>query len=300
MIFSDATYNGITLSRFVRGSGFQAEAIPSDRITIRSTRDPLPAQPGIQRYLDEYGSRLMEIRGWIKGTSESDLYDKEKSLSAAFDIKNLESSYAATFGFAPFDWTDPGQSASRYYLKPLQNTLNIQENRTGLSRGFSVLMEARDPTRYSQTSTAYTITVSSIGTGGSGFPVSFPILFSAAYGTAQTTVTNSGSVEVYPDSIYLYGPPSGTWTAPSVTNTTSGDAIVFTSDVTLTTGQYVVINPRLATAQKYNGSSLVDVSAYIISSSIFWTVAPGNSIVTISGSSTPVSSYAVITIISSY
>lgn len=297
MIFSTFTYNGITFSRFIRGSGFQADAITGDRIQIRSTRDPLPAQDGIQRYLDYYGSRLLEIRGWVKGTSESDLYDNINALIAAFDIHALETS--GNYGFQPLQWTDPGQGSSRYNVKPLNNTLTVSEQRTGLARGFSVLLEAKDPIKYTNTSTTTTITISTVGGSSSAFPFIFPVIFSSIASFGVGTITNTGSVAVFPQSIKLYGFTGGTWVAPKITNSTNGEFIQFTSTVTLTSGQYVLVDPAVGTAQKYNGSAFEDVTAYITSDSTFWKVEPGSNTIRIEGSATVNGDYAEITVISS-
>lgn len=298
MIHSDFTYSGITFSKFVRTSGYMASAVTGDRIQIRSTRDPLPSQDGIQRYIDKYGSRLLEISGWVKGSSESDLYDKVEALRIAFDIKTLEA--AGNYGFQPLDWTDPGQSAARYYVKPLNNTLIVTNKRTGLSLKFSVLLEAKDPLKYQATSTTYTITIDTAAAGGSDFPIEFPVPFSSSTNYGQGTVTNSGSQDVFPQTIKLYGTSAGVWTAPKITNLTTGEVIEFTSDVSISDGEYVLITPSVGTAAKYNGSAFEDIAAYITSASIMWKLPSGNSTIRIEGSTSPDGAYAEVLVISSY
>jgi hypothetical protein len=293
------TYNGITFNRFVRTSGYMASVVTGDRITIRSTRDPLPSQNGIQRYIDKYGSRLLEIKGFIKGSSETDLYDKIGSLQAAFDIGNLEDVGLA--GFQALDWTDPGQSPARYYVKPLNNTLVVQEKRTGLAREFSVLLEAKDPTKYSSTTSTLTLTVVSTGGTGSSHPFVFPVIFSSASGYVEGTIINTGSTAVYPSSIVLTGPASGTWTAPKVTNITTGESIQFTSSVTLAVGETITISPAAGTVTKTtSGGTSTDLSAYLISSSIYWQVQSGSNTIRLEGSSLPLGSSALITVVNSY
>lgn len=294
MIFSNPTYNGITFSRFVRGSGYQAELVSGDRIQIRSTIDPLPGQSGIQRYIDQYGARLMQLRGAVKGTTETDLYTKINALIQAFDIKQLEANF--TYGFAPLDWTDPGQPPARYYLKPINDTLVISEDRTGLARKFSVLLQAKNPTKYNTNQFTYTITVQNTG-GNSGFAFGFPVGFSSVSGAAASTIPNGGSAAVFPESITLGGPPSGSWVGPRITNQTTGFFIQFNSSVTLAAGESILIRPALGTAVKIltNGTS-VDVTGSLVPSSSFWTLQAGNNTIQIDGSAVSAGSYATIVV----
>lgn len=291
MIFSDFTYNSVTFHRFIRTSGYMASVIRGDRIQIRTTKDGLPSQDGIQRYIDYYGSRLMEVNGFIKGSSEIDLYNKINALQDAFDIHKLES--IAEYGFAPLEWTDPGQETSRYYLKPLGNTLIISEDRTGLSRRFSVLMEAKDPVKYLSAEEDFTVMVSDTD-GSSNFPVGFPVAFGGVKNTGTGTVTNAGSSAIYPRYIRLYA-VTATWIAPKITNVTTGDYTGFTGSVLITVGQYVEINPSLGSVRLYSidGTS-VDISSYLLAGSTFWKYNSGDNITEITGSSVGESSYASI------
>jgi len=300
MIYSDFTYNNITFSRFARTSGYQAEAISGDRIQIRSTRDPLPSQNGIQRYIDFYGSRLLEIRGFVKGSSESDLYTKIQSLITAFDIKNLEAAASSNYGFSPLQWTDPGQAIARYYVKPINNTLVVQEARTGLARQFSVLLEAKDPVKYSATQTLYTITPTAAGSS-SAFSFRFPVAFASSTASGSTTVVNSGSNQIYPVSIIFYGPSSGSWTGAKITNSTTGKFLGLNSSFGIGVGESVRFNPSVGTALYYlSNGSYSDITAQITASSTYWKLAVGNNTILVEGNSFPATAYATIDVIQSF
>jgi hypothetical protein len=298
MVFSDFTYAGITFNRFVRTSGYMASVVAGDRIQIRTTKDPLPSQDGIQRYLDYYGSRLLELRGSVKGSSESDLYTKINGLFSAFDILSLEDQ--GNYGFLPLEWTDPGQSTARYYVKPLNNTIIIQEARTGLSRQFSVLLEAKDPIKYSDDQTTYTITPASSGSS-SEFPFTFPVAFSASSASGSTTIVNSGTSPVFPNSVILYGPSSGGWTGAKITNSTSGEYIGLLSSFSIGVGERVELLPATGQALYYlSNGTYSDVSASLIAGSTYWKIQPGSNNILLEGSSFPSTAYATLTVRNSF
>lgn len=295
MIFSDFTYNSITFNRFVRSTGYMASAIRGDRIQIRTTKDPLPSQDGIQRYIDYYGSRLLEINGFVKGISEADLYEKINALQKAFDINTLQDNESYDYGFLPLEWTDPGQTASRYYVKPIANTLIISEQRDGLARRFSVLMEAKDPKKYGTVQTSYTINISDTG-GASQFPFAFPVAFGSSVGTGSTTINNDSDSSEIIDEIKLVGPTSGTWTGAKVTNTTTGKYIGFISSFAISTGEYISILPTGEVRWYQSNGTYIDGSVYLLAGSSFFKLESGDNTILIEGASIPSTAYAIITL----
>lgn len=303
MVFTDFTYAGVTFNRFVRTSGYMADVVQGDRIQIRSTEDPLPSQNGIQHYIDYYGARLLEIKGSVKGSTEVDLYDKIEALYTAFDVKRLEESYEDLSGFAPLEWTDPGQKAARYYVKPIQRTIIITEGRTGLARQFSILLEAKDPTKYASDPVVTTIVVdtSGIALPSSGFPFGFPVSFGAVAYSAEATVTNTGSKNVNPRKITLSSPLSNSWSGPSVTNVTTGESIQFMDTLSIDTTTFLAIDFEAGTAYlTYPNGTVTDALPFLVNGSTFWELIPGSNTLRIDGSTLPNGSVASVEVLSPF
>lgn len=137
------------------------------------------------------------------GESESDLYDNISALENAFDIHLLEDLF--TDGFAPLEFTDPGQETVVYYCKPIKNTLTLLERKTGNSRSFAILLESKDPNKYLSTTNTVTITPNISG-GSSAFPVAFPVAFAGSSLSGSTTINNTGKSGILPILITITGP----------------------------------------------------------------------------------------------
>lgn len=294
MIYSDIIFNGITFSRFARGSGYQAEVIQGDQVGIRDTIDAIPGVDGVERYKSFYGDRLIEIKGFVKGTSESDLYTKINALIAGFDINALQTTsvVADANGFAPLTFTDPGQGEAYFKVKPIKSTLAISEQRTGLSRGFALLLEAKDPKKYASTNVTLTLTPSS-GGSSSVLPFSLPIVLGGDAYSATASLNYTGSTPAYPTSIKLYGP----CTAPSITNITTGNKLEFTGSVVLLANEYVEISPDLSTCVKHDVSAVeTNVASYLTTDSEYWQVIPGINNTQFTASSLSSGAQAIITV----
>lgn len=265
----------MTFHKLVRSSGYKAEFVNGSQVGIRDTITSLPGIDGVERYKSFYRDRLIEIRGFVIGSSEADLYDKINALESAFDIHNLEEDY--TDGFAPLEFTDPGQSDARYYCKPIKNTLVIQERRTGFARGFTVLLEAKDPRKYVSTETTYTAQPAE-ESGSSAFPFGFPVAFSGNTLTGTTVINNTGSAGINPTEIKIYGPCSG----PILTHS-NGRKIQLTADVVLGSTDYIIIVPSLGTIYKYDAQGNgVNIIRYLTLDSEFWSLDSGNNTITYS------------------
>lgn len=274
MIRSSFTYAGITFAPLVRTSGYKAEFVNGSRVGIRDTITAIPGFDGVERYKSFYKDRLIEIRGFVLGHSEADLYDNINALEQAFDIHNLEESILD--GFSPLEFTDPGQNIARYYCKPIQNTLTIIDKKTGLSRAFAILLEAKDPRKYETTETTVTAAPSLI-TGTSALPVTIPMVISGDAYTGSTAINNTGDSGVMPTQIKIYGPCTG----PIITNTTKGEHIELTGDVVLTATDYIIILPQSGTIYQYDvAGTETNIIRYLTSDSIFWNLAKGNNSIT--------------------
>jgi phage-related protein len=276
VLLNDFTYNSITFGKLVRTSGYRAEFVNGSQVGIRDTITSMPGQDGVERYRSFYRDRLVEIRGFIIGSSESNLYTLKNTLEDAFDIHNLEAE--GNDGFLPLEFTETGQNAARYYLKPIRNTMNISEKRTGFCLGFSVLLEARDPNKYETSSNVYTITPNISG-GSSGFPVGFPVAFAGTNLSGDTTINNTGAAGTLPQRVSITGPCS----APKLANTTNGTYLEFTGDLTILTGESLIIDFGIGTCYKEEtNGNMVNVIQYLTSLSTFWSLDKGDNNITLS------------------
>ena len=290
MIRSSFTYNGITFYPLVRTSGFKAEFVNGSRVGIRDTITAIPGFDGVERYKSFYKDRLVEIRGFVLGESEEDLYNNIALLEKAFDIHNLEEEILD--GFSPLEFTDPGQNTGRYYCKPIQNTLSIIEKKTGFSRAFAILLEAKDPRKYEISEITVTATPSIIS-GTSALPFTIPVVISGDAYTGNASINNTGDAGVIPTQIKIYGPCTG----PIVTNTTKDEHIELTGDVVLTDTDYIIILPQEGTIYKYDSVGTgVNIIKYLTSDSIFWNLAKGNNSITYTADSMSQPSRADITV----
>lgn len=276
IIRSNFTYNGITFNTLVRSSGYKADFVNGSNVGIRDTITSVPGFDGVERYKSFYRDRLIEIRGFILGESESDLYDNITALENAFDIHALENLF--TDGFAPLAFTDPGQNSTIYYCKPIKNTLTLVEKKTGNARPFAILLEAKDPNKYLSTANTVTITPNISG-GSSAFPVAFPVAFAGSSLSGSTTINNTGKPGILPILITITGP----CTAPRISNDSEGNYIEFTSDLVVAAGESLIIDPNVGTCylQAVNGSQ-TNVIQYLTDTSIFWSFISGNNNLTAS------------------
>lgn len=290
MIRSAFSYNAITFRPFVRTSGYVAEMVSGDQVGIRDTITSIPGADGVERYKSFYRDRLIEIRGFVMGTSESNLYTLINALESAFDIHNLEALFED--GFAPLEFTDPGQNAGRYYCKPIKQTLRVDDKKTGYARGFSILLEAKDPKKYMADVNTFTI-VPTISGGSSALPAAVPFAVGGTNLSGSTTINNTGQFGLLPKSIVINGPVS----APKIENTTTGQTLEFTTDLVLVAGEQLVITPSLGTCMKVaaNGSQ-ESVIEYLTSTSKFWTLDSGNNNINFSGATMNTGCQAQITV----
>lgn len=109
---------------------------------------------------------------------------------------------------------------------------------------------------------------------GMVFPEVFPLVFPATQGVGQTLHTNPGTEPV--DQVArLYGPCRG----PRYTNDSTGESLVFSSDLVIGLGEYVEINT--ATHSAYYLSDPAASRAHFLdyTTSTWWQIPPGESAV---------------------
>lgn len=104
-------------------------------------------------------------------------------------------------------------------------------------RRASLFFNATDPRRYGMTESSPNAGLPVLGSGGLVFPLVFPLVFGAGKGASSLAAVNNGNVPVWPV-LTLTGPMTG----PIVTNTDTGQALIFDPAFSLAAGQQLVID----------------------------------------------------------
>lgn len=109
---------------------------------------------------------------------------------------------------------------------------------------------------------------------GMTFPLSFPLIFPAAQPRGRVLHTNPGT-EPVDQVVRLYGPCRG----PRYTNDTTGESLVFSSELTIGLGEYVEINTASHTAYYLSDPAASRAHFLDYTVSDWWQIPPGESIV---------------------
>jgi len=130
------------------------------------------------------------------------------------------------------------------------------------------------------------------GSSGTGWvlPAAFPINFGAGSPGGSLTVIVGGDLPT-PPKIRIYGPV----TAPGITNTTTGDTIMFVPTFTIPASGYVSIDMAAGTILANDDPSLTRMNSVDWSVSDFWMLQPGNNQISFTGTALSVVTQAVIT-----
>lgn len=109
---------------------------------------------------------------------------------------------------------------------------------------------------------------------GMTFPLEFPLIFPAAQPRGRVLHTNPGTEPV--DQVArLYGPCRG----PRYTNDTTGESLVFSSELTIALGEYVEINTANHTAYYLSDPAASRAHFLDYTVSDWWQIPPGESVV---------------------
>ena len=156
-------------------------------------------------------------------------------------------------------------SGAAYLLYAYVTDLNMPIPRDPFSAPYKLELLAPDPTIYDNSSgSALTTAISKKVSGGYTYPVVFPVVYAA--GTQPATVTNSGTVTVYPQ-ITL----TGAMTNPAIQNVTTNQ--LFSLSGLVTGAADTVVIDMLKRTVTLNGASIFGL---IAASSTFWGLIVGN------------------------
>lgn len=217
--------------------------------------------------LDYLPGRTITITLTVRGNSDSDVVANLETLLAAWQP------VAPTVDAdAPLSFKFPGQSARQFLGRPRRasaDTSRIVGNKV------PVVLEYKtaDPRQYA-VGGSFSIIGISAAVGGRSYPRTYPLAFGGG-SSASITATNSGNFSTRPVALI-----AGPITNPRIENVTTGEAvklaIALTSTDTLTVdfdARTIVLN---GTASRYSA---------LTSDSVWWELAPGNSLVRLSADS---------------
>lgn len=227
--------------------------------TVRTSTGNYAGKDGGYIGAQFFSARDITIYGVAFSSDVSTLETTRKALQAAL----LGDSVAMTI------LTNAGASYT-VYANLLDFQMPIKDN--VFSASFKIELLAGDPTIYETSVSELTAGLSLQTSGGYTYPVVYPVIY--AGGSLPQTVTNAGTVAVYP-TITL----TGLMTDPVLTNNTTLEQ--FALNITTSSSDVVVINMQQHTVLLNGGNIIGDVGT----DSTWWGLLPGDNSITLSSAS---------------
>lgn len=201
----------------------------ADLPDIRSGDMARVARGGLVEGEDIYGGRTVTITLNVLADTQAAFNAAVNALSLAFSAPALAAS--------PLTFTIPGVAGgteARVYVKPRRRALPIPSLWFANTTPAVVELAAADPLLYSESETAYTLTVAVPATGRS-YSRTYDMTYGASGTLGAAYLVNAGNITT-PVLLRIFGPVSN----PTVTNVTTGQVLSLTT--TLTAGEYVDID----------------------------------------------------------
>jgi phage-related protein len=207
--------------------------------------------------------RFLGLNLTVQGSSFSDLQDQHQTLLTALNPR---------LGVGMLKYTP---AATLYAIDCLvEDGPRFNNYRGPLMDRVAISFRCPDPTWYDPVENNETVANSGSGLSFAGSGVSFDPL-SFADGTGTTTINNLGNMASFPTITV-----PGACTNPIIRNTTTGKKLQFVG-LTIGSGENLIIDTKLRTAKIGSISHISKLSA----DSEFWTLEPGNNVITFSVSS---------------
>lgn len=236
--------NGVYLQEPIQG----LELTPS-----RTSSGDYSGRPGGYVGAQFDGMRLVTLNGYIDGGTPSGLMTLRKQFQAAVAGSPL-----------PCTFVDDGGNS--YSFKAYRQAFNMPFDGNLLKSTWKLDLLVPDPNLYDNSSGgAVTINIPIKVQGGLTWPIVWPLVWAA--GSVPTTVTNTGTVTIYPKFTL-----TDIMTNPTITNLTSGQSFTLNGLIT-TAGDVVTIDMRARTVLLNGGSIL----SYRTGTSSWIGVPPGDS-----------------------
>ena len=258
------TLNGLVINDPTNGNGIYLDE-PIDGLDLpplRTSSGSYSGRDGGWVGAQFYASRLLSLTGRVFSSNVATLYASRKT---------LQSSLAQPAVTVLVSTDDGGQ----YRLDCTLDSFDMPIKRAKSRADFHITLLNADAIIYDTSAGgADTASIARTSGGGLSWPLTWPLTWSA--GSAPTTVTNNGTVTIFP-TVTL----TGVMTSPVLTNNTTGQ---FISLPTFTTAAGDVLKiDMLNRTVLLNGGSVLPA---VVTSSSWWPLIPGsNSISLATGSS---------------
>lgn len=144
-----------------------------------------------------------------------------------------------TLGLQTLTVRTPGYRDMQLDVRRSDQAKTSPIGKDGLTFSFALTVVAPDPLRYSTSATSQLVGLPAAGAGGLVFPLVFPLVFGSGTAGGDTTVTNNGTIAVWP-TLSVTGPVTG----PVITNVTTGEVLAFDSAFAVPAGQTLTIATR--------------------------------------------------------
>lgn len=259
------TLNGYPLNDGSNGAWLNTSIAGLETPTIRTSSGNYAGRDGGYIGAQYFSARAITIQGTVFSSNVAVLEQTRRELQSALLSQRTGAANPVTVDIV----TNAGTSYTVY-----ANLLDFQMpiGRSIFKSPFKIELLASDPTIYSSQNAVVPITVPKVSGGGFTMPFDMPIVFAA--GAQPTTVTNEGTVAVYPI-IAL----TGLMTNPVITNTTT--ELFLGLNITTASTDEVIINMQQRTVL-LNGSSIFgDVTA----GSSWWSLMPGGNAISLTSAS---------------
>jgi hypothetical protein len=228
--------------------------------------EPLPDRDGSQGYEPLEMYKMLHVRGWVRGQSLAELYDKIETINKTFHPVNCYLADSATVynrGYMALDFDVPtedtsnyptGKIASRYYVQALGLPVTLDTKFDGFSARIDFFLRAIDPRRYLQSTSSANRT-----------------------GTGNITVDNSlASIRSWPTiTIVTATSPTGTYTIA----TSEGDQVVSINAADLASDTSYTLD--MQARRFYKTSDGTDMIASIDSGSEFFDILAKSQTITV-------------------
>lgn len=140
------------------------EVIESD--VWQQAYEPYPNRDGSQSYEPFMLYKLFRVRGWVRGATLAELFDKIETINKTFNpivCYNADSASSYNRGYLPITFDVPtadttnyatGKIASQYYVQALGPPVAVESKFDNLSARIDFILRAVDPRRYLQTTSS--------------------------------------------------------------------------------------------------------------------------------------------------
>jgi hypothetical protein len=139
------------------------EILESD--VFQQTFEPLPNRDGAQGYEPFHIYKLFQVRGWVRGSTLAELFDKIETLNKTFHPVNCYLADTATYnrGYLPITFNVPtadttnyatGYIPSQYYVQAIRLPVQLESKFDGYNARIDFMLRAIDPRRYLQTTSS--------------------------------------------------------------------------------------------------------------------------------------------------